>query len=310
MKCLKSLKRITVICISAVLVASNGVFAFPDVDETSKIGKAIVKMQQEGYIRGFDDGTFRPNATLTRAEFVTIINKMYGFKVAAENAFTDIKADEWYYTDVLCGVQAGYIKGHDDKTFRPNDTVTREQVCVMMNRILNVELIPYGKKITDEISDWARDSVEKLVSNRFFTIEEGGKFRALQPITRGETCEALEKCIVDVPIEIVPVDLENMVREELEERLTKMINIMETSIIPGCTYEGTIDVAKRVTESMKKYLADENYDYLEDAKATYQVYKGLGYVKAGELKQLIIDNVDSENIALLFDFFYTPDIEE
>ena len=310
MKCLKSLKRITAICISAVLVASNGVFAFPDVDETSKIGKAIVKMQQEGYIRGFDDGTFRPNATLTRAEFVTIINKMYGFKVAAENAFTDIKADEWYYTDVLCGVQAGYIKGHDDKTFRPNDTVTREQVCVMMNRILNVELIPYGKKITDEISDWARDSVEKLVSNRFFTIEEGGKFRALQPITRGETCEALEKCIVDVPIEIVPVDLENMVREELEERLTKMINIMETSIIPGCTYEGTIDVAKRVTESMKKYLADENYDYLEDAKATYQVYKGLGYVKAGELKQLIIDNVDSENIALLFDFFYTPDIEE
>ncbi len=310
MKYLKGLKKVTAICMAICIVASNGVFAFPDVDETSEIGKAIVKMQREGYIRGFEDGTFRPNATLTRAEFVTIINKMYGFKVAAENAFTDVREADWYYADVLCGVQAGYIKGHDDKTFRPDDTVTREQVCVMVNRILNVELIPYGKKITDPISDWAKDSVEKLVSNRFFTLEEGGKFRALQPITRGETCEALEKCIVDVPIEIVPVDLENMVREELEARLTKMISIMETKIIPGCTYEGTIDVAKRVTESMKKYLADENYDYLEDAKATYQVYKNLGYIKAGELKQLIIDNVDSENIALLFDFFYTPDIEE
>ena len=310
MKRFNGLKKVTAIFIILCLVASSGVFAFPDVDKTSKIGKAIVKMQQAGYIRGFEDGTFRPNATLTRAEFVTIINKMYGFKVVAENAFTDISADEWYYTDVLCGVQAGYIKGHDDKTFRPNDIVTREQVCVMMNRILNVELIPYGKKITDAVSDWAKDSVEKLVSNRFFVLEEGGKFRALQPITRGETCEALEKCIIDVPIELVPVDLENMVREELEEKLTKMINIMETTIIPGCTHEDTIDVAKRVTESMKKYLADENYDYLEDAKATYQVYKRLGYAKAGELKQLIINNIDGENIAILFDFFYTPDIEE
>lgn len=310
MRCLGFIKKITAMCIIICLVASSGVFAFPDVDENSKMGVAIVKMQKAGYIRGFEDGTFRPNATLTRAEFVTIINKMYGYRVKAENFFTDVSANEWYYTDVLCGVQAGYIKGHDDKTFRPNDTVTREQVCVMMNRILNVELIPYGKKITDTVSDWAKDSVEKLVSNRFFTLEEGGKFRALQPITRGETCEALEKCIVDVPIEIVPVDLENMVREELEERLSSMINIMETTIIPGCTYEGTIDVAKRVTESMKKYLEDENYDYLKDAKATYQVYKTLGYTKTAELKRLIIDNIDTENISILFDFFYTPDIEE
>lgn len=309
MKYFGGLKKFTALCIAMCLITSNGVFAFPDVDETSKAGKAIVKMQQAGYIRGFEDGTFRPDATLTRAEFVTIINKMYGFRVEAENLFTDVGVNEWYYTDVLCGVQAGYIKGHDDKTFRPNDTVTREQVCVMMNRILNVELIPYGKKITDAVSDWAKDSVEKLISNRFFTLEEGGKFRALQPITRGETCEALEKCIVDVPIEIAPVDLENMVREELEERLSSMISIMESTIIPGCTYEGTIDVAKRVTESMKKYLEDENYNYIEDAKATYQVYKMLGYTKAGELKQLIVENIETENISILFDFFYTPEID-
>ncbi|MBE7032062.1 MAG: S-layer homology domain-containing protein [Ruminococcaceae bacterium] len=309
MKLRKILRRVTSMCIILSLVASVSVFAFPDVDESSKIGKAIVKMQEAGYIRGFEDGTFRPDATLTRAEFVTIINKMYGFKVETENVFADVIPGEWYYKDVLCGVQAGYIKGHDDKTFRPNDTVTREQVCVMMNRILNVELIPYGKKITDTVSDWAKDSVEKLVSNRFFTLEEGGKFRALQPITRGETCEALEKCIVDVPIEIVPVDLENIVREELEERLSGMIEVMESTIIPGCTYEGTIDVAKRITESMKKYLEDENYDYMEDAKATYQVYKKLGYAKAGELKQLIFDNIETENISILFDFFYTPEID-
>lgn len=307
--CKRVLKQIMVASLTVLCLAFMPVWAFSDVDDTSDEGKAIKKMQLAGYVQGFEDGTFRPNATLTRAELVTIINKMYGYKVEAENIFSDISPKDWYYSAVLCGVQAGYIQGYDNKNFGPNDTVTREQVCVMMNRILNVESIPYSKEITDEVSDWARESVEKLVSNRLFTLEKDGRFRATQPITRGETCKALEKCIVDATLEIVPIDLESMVREELEVRLASMIEAMETTIIPACTYEGTIYVAKGVTESMKKYLADPEYNYIEDAKALYAVYKTLGYTKAGELKQLIFDNIETENVSILFDFFYAPEID-
>ncbi len=299
----KMVSLLTIIC-----VLCSGAYAFSDVDTSTEIGKAITKMQNCGYIQGFGDDTFRPNGTLTRAEFVTIVNKMYGYTVGMENIFTDIKAEDWYYKDVLVAVQAGYIKGHDDKTFRPNDAITREQVCVMMNRILNVELIPYSQKITDSVSDWARESVEKLISNRFFLLEEGGKFRALEPITRSETCVALEKCIIDVPVKIEPVNLNAMIREELLPKLEKIVSDMETKIVPNYTYDINREIADMILTSMKKYINDPDYDYLPDAKATYDVYKMSGAASV-EFKDLIYKNLYLDEIMILFDFFYTPEID-
>ena len=298
----------TFISIFAIMcITASAAYCFPDVDLNSKEGKAIVRMQEKGYIQGFEDGNFRPQATLTRAEFVTIVNKMYGFSVCSDNSFADVTPSDWYYNAVLCGVQAGYIKGYSDKEFAPDDFVTREQVCVMMNRILGAEPIPFMQTITDEVSDWARDSVETLVSNRFFILEEGGRFRGTQPITRGETCEALEKCIVDVNIEIEPVDLESMAWEELEKKLNHIIAVMEAEVIPRYTFEVNNEIAAMVLGSMKNYLADRNYDYVSDAKATYEVYRKSGKASR-EFKDLIYEHMDVEEIGIVFDFFYTPEM--
>ncbi len=299
-------KLVTFIVVLSML--SSYALAFSDVDMASDEGQAIIKMQNCGYIQGFGDNTFRPNDTLTRAQFVTIINKMYGYTLSTDNVFKDIKPGEWYYNDVLIAVQAGYIQGYDDGTFKPNNRITREQVCVMMNRILKTELIPFGQNITDTVSDWARDSVEKLVSNRFFLLEEGGKFRALQPITRSETCVALEKCVVDVPINIEPVNLNAMLREELLSKLQKIVGILETKVMPNLKTEVMITVSKMLLASIKKYIANPDYDYLPDAKATYDVYKTSG-PKSAEFKDLIYKNMYLDEIMILFDFFYTPEID-
>ena len=293
-----------------VLMVSMYVFAFPDVDGSTVTGKAVEKMHSHGYIQGFDDGTFRPDDTLTRAEFVTIINKMYGFSVESENIFTDINENDWYYGAVLTAVQAGYIKGMGDGRFAPNEAVTREQVCVMLNSILNVQMLPYSQKITDAVSDWARESVEKLVSNRMFSLEDGGKFRATEPITRGETCLALEKCIVDADLtdEIEPIDIKSMAKEELDRRLNHIIKCMEETIIPSYTYEETVQVGNMLVDSMKKYLEDSNYDYVSAAKDTYEVYRKFGREKANEFKDAIYENIEIEDIAILYDFFYRPEM--
>ncbi len=302
-----NIRKFAIIFIILSVIAAS-VYGFSDVDINTEEGMAITKMQNCGYIQGFGDNTFRPDGTLTRAEFVTIVNKMYGYTLDIENIFSDVKANDWFCKDVLIGVQAGYIKGHDDGTFRPNDPVTREQVCVMMNRILNVELIPFGQKITDTVSDWARESVEKLISNRFFILEEGGKFRAMQAITRSETCVALEKCIVDVPIKIEPIDLNAMLREELIPKLENIVDDMETKVIPQFTYEVNNKIADMILTSMKKYIEDPEYDYIPDAKATYEVYRKTG-VEATEFKNLIYKNMYLDEIVILFDFFYTPEID-
>ena len=299
--------------ILSILFAVNILFssscAFPDVDASSDEGMAITKMQNCGYIQGFDDGTFRPNGTLTRAEFVTIINKMYNYTVDMENVFTDIQSGDWYYKAVLVGVQAGYIKGHDDKTFRPDDPVTREQACVMLNRILNVAEIPFSQEITDTVSDWAKDSVKKLISNRLFMLEDGGKFRATEPITRAEVCMALEKCIIDVPVNIEPIDLDAMAREEVEKRIKSIISTMETKIFPQYTYEVNKEIATKVLASMKKYLENPQHDYVSDAKEIYEIYRKSGKASR-EFKDLIYKNLNIDDITILFDFFYTPEINK
>lgn len=302
--------RIFAVATFFVLILSMSVFAFSDVDGSTATGKAVEKMYSSGYIQGFGDDTFRPNDTLTRAEFVTIINKMYGFAVESENIFTDINENDWYYHAVLTAVQAGYIKGMGDGRFAPNEAVTREQVCVMLNSILNVQMLPYSQSITDEVSDWARESVEKLVSNRMFSLEDGGKFRATKPITRGETCLALEKCIVEVDItdEIEPIDIKSMAKDELDRRLNHIIKCMEENIIPTYTYEETVRVGNMLVDSMKKYLEDSTYDYVSAAKDTYEVYRKFGRTKANEFKDAIYENIEIEDIAILYDFFYRPEM--
>ena len=306
----KSVFKVFLIHILVLCLACTTVGAFSDVDVNTDEGKAIMKMQSYGYIQGVGDGRFLPQNTLTRAEFVTIINKMYDFKAYGDNIFKDIAETDWYYKDVLAAVQAGYIKGMGDGTFKPNQSVTREQVCVMLNGILKTERLPISVTINDEVSDWARESVECLVSNRLFILEDGGIFRATKPITRSEACVALEKCIIDKTIDIKPIDLESMAREELEKKLEEMIKIMETKIIPNCTYEKTIYVANAVNNSMKKYLKDSKYDYVSDAKATYEVYRTLSKIPADELRGLIYNNVKLEDISIMLEFFHAPEISE
>ncbi len=290
--------------------AAVGASAFSDVDAGTKQGQAIAVMQEKGYINGFPDGTFRPDATLTRAEFVTIINKMYMYYVEAENIFTDVKSDDWFNHDVLAAVQAGYIKGMGDGRFAPNEAVTREQVCVMLNSILQLGDMYYTPTISDKVSDWAKDSVLKMVAAYVFTLENGGRFRATQPITRGEACVALEKCIVEVDFEDVfePVNLENMAQEELEKRISEIIQGMENVVIPQYTDEDAIIIGNMIVKSMKKYLEDPTYDYVPDANAAYEIYRKLGYARAKLFKQPIYDNIDINNLAILFDFFYTPEL--
>ena len=235
---------------------------------------------------------------------------MYMFYVESENIFTDVAEGDWFCHDVLAAVYAGYIKGMGNGRFAPNEAVTREQVCVMLNSILKLDDMYQTPTISDAVSDWAKDSVLKMVSAYVFTLEDGGKFRATQPITRGEACVALEKCIVEVDFEqeFEPINLENIAEEELARRLREIIKTMQEVIIPQFDDEDLITISNMIVASMKKYLNDFNYDYVPDANAAYDIYKKLGRERSWKFKKLIYGNFEFENLAILFDFFYKPEL--
>ncbi len=166
-----------------------------DVNYDTPLGQSIKKLVDAGVINGIleSDGTYtyRAQNSVTRAEFCKMVNLTFGFETMADNIFTDITSADWYYSHALIAINEGYIKGYGDGMFHGTDTITREQVCTILSRIVNT---PSDKtvEITDPVSDWAKDSVVNMIALGYIPLEEGGKFRATEYMTRGELASALD----------------------------------------------------------------------------------------------------------------------
>lgn len=81
---------------------------------------------QNGWIRGYGDGTYRPDRPISRAEFAALVNRVLGFAEIGGAAFTDLKPGDAAYPEIGKAAAAGYMNGFDNGTVRPEDQVTRQ----------------------------------------------------------------------------------------------------------------------------------------------------------------------------------------
>jgi len=72
----------------------------------------IAKWVEQGLISGYTDGTFRPDNSITRAEFMALVNRAFGFNKKAAIGFFDVSATDWFYDEIAKAVKAGYISGY------------------------------------------------------------------------------------------------------------------------------------------------------------------------------------------------------
>lgn len=198
---MKKILRLAAAALAGIMISSTAVFAdetapvFKDVDPSTDTGKAIMKMYDAGMLAGYEDGTFRPDGSITRAELVRVFNQVFKYTAdendTVEDFLDNTDKEAWYYNDVKIAQVNGYINGFEDNTFRPKENFTRQQVCVVMDLITDLELPEYAVEISDPVSEWAAEYVNRALVAGFFTLEEGNTFRATQNITRGEVCELL-----------------------------------------------------------------------------------------------------------------------
>ncbi|WP_058300607.1 S-layer homology domain-containing protein [Gorillibacterium timonense] len=90
-------------------------------------------------IKGYPDGTYRPNSLITRAEFAVILNRVFNIQ-AGSNASVVLKdiGDNWAKEAIENLVAARVIKGYEDGTFKPDQTITREEMVIMLSRVVNL----------------------------------------------------------------------------------------------------------------------------------------------------------------------------
>lgn len=168
---------------------------FSDVPVDSPYAEAVTKMVESGIINGYGDNTFRPENGVTRAEMCKMINLTFNYiDYDKAQGFPDVTENDWFAPYALAAQQNGYVEGYEDGTFRGNNNITRQEVCMIINRIVKpMDLREFGIKavITDTVADWARDSVELVVINNFMPLEENGTFRATENIKRYELASLL-----------------------------------------------------------------------------------------------------------------------
>lgn len=109
--------------------------SYSDIKDGAWCCRAVATLTNAGVINGYTDGTFRPNAPITRAELATIIARFAKLDVNTKT-FSDITG-HWAQKNIELAVGNGWINGYDDGTFRPNNNITRAETFAMINRVLD-----------------------------------------------------------------------------------------------------------------------------------------------------------------------------
>lgn len=110
---------------------------FTDVASGAWYNNAVSTLTRAGILDGYEDGSFRPNASITRAEFTKIAVSFFKHAGGASaNPFNDVPESAWYAEFVKAAAELGLIDGYEDGTFRPNAPITRAEACTIVNRTL------------------------------------------------------------------------------------------------------------------------------------------------------------------------------
>ena len=111
---------------------------FSDVTADSWYNQTVSTLARMGIVKGYEDGSFRPNAPITRAEFGAIATRFFAETGATyePGTFTDVTGNEWFANAIQDAVNLGLIGGYPDGTVRPNNNITRAEACAIVNRTL------------------------------------------------------------------------------------------------------------------------------------------------------------------------------
>lgn len=127
-----------------------------DVTRGQWFNHAVSTLSSMGIVKGHNDGTFAPNAPITRAEFAAITARFDDKNTDTSSKFTDI-ASHWAKNEIGIAVNKGWINGYPDGTFRPNQYITRAEAMTLVNRVLN-RLPENSSDLLDSMIKWPDNS--------------------------------------------------------------------------------------------------------------------------------------------------------
>ncbi|GGD20741.1 S-layer homology domain-containing protein [Pontibacillus salipaludis] len=165
---------------------AHGETKFPDVNEEVTGNEEIQYLEDQGIIKGYQDGTFRPGDNVSRMEAAIMLTRELG--LSTENRpnpnFDDISTEHPHYKYVAALVDEGIIEGTDSNEFQPDRNIKRIEMAAVLTRAYNLENEPISKEFDDVSGN--RKYVSEVVSNRISVGFPDNTFRPNDPTTRAQ----------------------------------------------------------------------------------------------------------------------------
>ncbi|MDD4402799.1 MAG: S-layer homology domain-containing protein, partial [Desulfitobacteriaceae bacterium] len=181
-------------------------------------------------VGGYPDGTFRPDSPITRAEFLTLVNRAFGYTAAGQGAggmntavdssgsfwgaYKDIAVTDWYAGEIAKAAAVGYLGGYPDGTVKPQNPITRQEAAALFAKILPPANFGKDKNkdsnndTVDSLSDtkvkfvdqaqipaWSQAAIAAAVNGGYMNGYPNGTFQPAKPITRAEAVAVLERAV-------------------------------------------------------------------------------------------------------------------
>lgn len=185
-----------------ILVAAMPLQAFA-INFTDTEGHAdaayIKEYSDHGFVSGYPDGTFRPDDTITRAEVVTLLNKLELQPIKQKTSeFRDVSPTDWFYPQVIAAVKSGVISGYEEGVFLPQNKITRFEMIAIVSKLVRSDTyqsiqLPYLDR--EEIPIWVNTAVRNLYAADVIGSYPENRINGSAYITRGEVIRLLDKAL-------------------------------------------------------------------------------------------------------------------
>lgn len=183
---------VSVALAASMLATSMSAFAYTDISADHWAKSYIDNLSGKKYVSGYEDGTYKPDNYVTRAEFAKILTNIFGVIDKSGVEIADVADSAWYADTMKIAVKAGFVTGYADGTVKPEANITRQEAAVMVYRAWG--LSPEGElNFTDkaEIADWASNQVATLAAKNVLNGYADGTFKPNNNITRAEVAKII-----------------------------------------------------------------------------------------------------------------------
>lgn len=271
-----------ILCLTLVFGFSAVSFAqedinFDDVPESHENYNAVRLLSKLGIIKGYDDGTFKPEKSINRVEALKIL--LEGAKVAIDNSedakalFSDTGVKEWYYKYVKTGKALAVIKGNPDGTFAPARQVNKVEFLKMMLLTYKIDPTPYETgdiPFTDtNDGEWYLPYMRYAKQFNIVSPDENGKGQPGKLLTRGEASEILYRLLLidrGGDVQKLLSESEALLVDALIDVQQKKYSSAQLKVFKA------VDKTKEASEKTDKVIAQAAYLVAQSLEKTIRSY--------------------------------------